>query len=362
MPGVGGWSYTAHPQQLLFGEGASNRLRPLLKEAGSRRTLVLSSASVAGDPVISGLGRSVVSVFREARPHVPVPTVRAAVAQARADNVDTVVSIGGGSVIDLAKAVLFFLEQEAGTPGLTFADRPLLMHVAVPTTLAGAEASPTFAMTDPAARHKQEAQTPTLVPRWVVYDPTLIAGTPGMLLAGSGMIALNHAFNAVISPGSPVAAALGMAALGQLYGALTNLAGDGDALVAAVEAAALGARGAASSRSDLAGALALQLGGRCGVDHGVALGLVMGPVLRFNADAMGSRAEQAASLLGEADLAGAVDSLRTRLGLPAGLGELGVQAEDIAAVARLVQQHPAVRSNPRPIGEADVVQLLESAF
>ncbi len=362
VPDPGGWSYTAHPQQLLFGEGAANRLRPMLKDAGSRRTLVLTSASVAADPVIAGLGRSVVGVMRDARPHVPVPTVRAAVSQARAESIDTVVSIGGGSVIDLGKAVLFFLEQEAGTPGLTFADRPLLTHLAVPTTLAGAEASATFAMTDPAARHKQEAQTPTLMPRWVVYDPTLIASTPGMLLAGSGMTALNHALTAVLSPGSPVAAALGMAALGRLYGALTNLAEDPDALPAAVEAGALGARGAASSRTDLAAALAVQLGGRCGVDHGVALGLVMGPVLRFNADALGARAEQAASLVGVADLAQAVDDLRTRHGLPGSLGELGVQSEDVAAVARLVQQHPAFRTNPRPIGEADVVQLLESAF
>ncbi|MFN0029794.1 MAG: iron-containing alcohol dehydrogenase family protein [Acidimicrobiales bacterium] len=362
MPGVGGWSYTAQPQQLLFGEGAASRLRPVLKDAGSRRTLVLTSASVAAEAVIAGLGRSVVGVLRDARPHVPVPTVRAAVAQARAENIDTVVTIGGGSVIDLGKAMLFFLEQEAGTPGLTFADRPLLTHLAVPTTLTGAEATSTFAMTDPAARHKQEGQTPTLMPRWAVYDPTLIATTPAMLLAGSGMTALNHALTAVLSPGNPIAAALGMAALGQLYGALTNLAEDPDALAAATEAAALGARGAASSRTDLAAALALQLGGRCGLDHGIALGLVMGPVLRFNADALGARAEQAASLLGETDLAVAVDTLRARHGLPASLGELGVQPDDVAAVARMVQQHPAFRSNPRPIGEADVVQLLEAAF
>jgi alcohol dehydrogenase class IV len=356
------WTHTGYPQQLRFGPGAAERLRPLLKDAGSRRTLVLTSPSVPADAVIAGLGRSVVATFREARPHVPVPTVRAAVALARSEAVDTIVSIGGGSVVDLAKAVLFFLEQEAGTPGVTFADRPLLTHVAVPTTLAGAEACPRFAMTDPVARHKQEAESPTLVPRWVVYDTTLLASTPTPVFRASGMTALSHALAAVLSPGGPEAAALGASALGRLHGALSAPLDDPAAVEVAVEASALAARGGANSRADLASALALVLGGRCGIDHGAALGLVLGPVLRFNQDVLGARAEQAASLLGQADLADAIDALRVHNGLPAGLGGLGVEADDLAATARLVQQHPAFRTNPRPIGELDVLSLLESAY
>ncbi|MCC6436871.1 MAG: iron-containing alcohol dehydrogenase [Acidimicrobiales bacterium] len=356
------WSHTAYPQELRFGPGAADRLRPLLKDAGSRRTLVLTSPSVAADAVIEGLGRSVVSVFRDAQPHVPVPTVRAAVQLGRSEQIDTLVSIGGGSVVDLAKAVLFFLEQEAGTPGVTFADRPLLTHVAVPTTLAGAECSPIFAMTDPAARHKQEAVSPTLAPRWVVYDTTLIGRTPGSVLAASGMTALGHAIGAVLTPAGPEAEALGAAALGRLHGALSSIAEDPEALGAVVEASALAARAAANSRPQLASAMALLLGGRCGVDHGVAMALVLPQVLRFNADALGARMEQAAALLGEADLAAALDALRVHNGLPSSLSALGVQEDDIAAVARLVQQHPAFRFNPRPIGEADVVSLLEGAY
>ncbi|MEZ5236309.1 MAG: iron-containing alcohol dehydrogenase [Acidimicrobiales bacterium] len=312
--------------------------------------------------MIEGLGRSVVAVFREAAPHVPVPTVRAAVQLARTEQVDTIVSIGGGSVIDLGKAVLFFLEQEAGTPGVTFADRPLLTQVAVPTTLAGAECSPVFAMTDPAARHKQEAVSPTLSPRWVVYDTKLLGATPGSLLAASGMTALGHALGAVLTPSNPESEALGAAALGRLFGALHAMASDPEALGTLVEASAVAARAASNGRPQLAAALALLLGGRCGLDHGVALGLVLPQVLRFNADALDARMEQAAAALGQADLADALDGLRAHNGLPSSLSALGVQSEDIAAVARLVQQHPAFRFNPRPIGEADVVSLLEGAF
>jgi alcohol dehydrogenase class IV len=196
----------------------------------------------------------------------------------------------------------------------------------------------------------------------VVYDTTLLATTPVPVFRSSGMTALSHALAAVLAPGGPEAAALGASALGRLHGALSAPLDDPAAVDAATEAAALAARGAANSRVDLASALALVLGGRCGIDHGTALGLVLGPVLRFNQDVLGARAEQAASLLGQADLADAVDALRVHNGLPAGLGSLGVDADDLAAVARLVQQHPAFRTNPRPLGELDVLSLLESAY
>lgn len=354
------WTHTGYAQQVQFGAARAARLRPLLKDSGSRRTMVITSPSVAASSVIEGLGRSVVVTFDRAQPHVPVPTVRAAVDAARSGSIDTIVSIGGGSVIDLAKAVLFFLEQEGGTPGVTFADRPLFVHVAVPTTLAGAEGVPTFAMTDPAARHKQQATSPTLVPRWVVYDTDLIARTPGPVIAASGMTALSHAFDAVLDPATPEAAAVGGAALGRLWGSLGELTVDVAAREAAVEGAALATRAVANAGPSLVQALALLLGGRCGVDHGNAVAAVLAEVLRFNADALGERWDQVRAVLGGGDPADAVDELRSRLGLTRGLQALGVGDDDIAAVARLVQQHPAWRTNPRPMGEADVVGLLEA--
>jgi alcohol dehydrogenase class IV len=357
------WSHTAHAQQVRFGDGVAVRLRPVLQEAAARRTLVLTSPSVeVAGRVIEGLGRSVVGRFDEAAAHVPVPVARAAVQRARAESADTLVAIGGGSVIDLAKAVAFFLEQEAGTPGVSFTDRPNFTLVAVPTTLSGAEGSSRFAMTDPAARHKQGTESPTLVPRWAVYDPTLVAATPPPVIAASGMTAIAHALQALLQPGSPEAEALGGAALGRLYGGLAIAVGEPAAAGAALEGAALAARAAQNSAPSMVQALAQLLGGRCGVGHGAAVALVLPSVLRFNADALGPRMEQIGGIVGTSDIAAAVEGLRAELGLPAGLSALGVGDDDIAAVARLGQQHPAWRANPRPLGEADVVALLEAAY
>src|SRR6476661_4908606 len=84
-------------------------------------------------------GRSLASTFAGAQSHVPAPTVQEATRQARRDAVDAVVSFGGGSCADLGKAVCWFTEQEQGTPGMSYADRPVLPHVSIPTTYSGAE-------------------------------------------------------------------------------------------------------------------------------------------------------------------------------------------------------------------------------
>src|SRR5438477_11969107 len=142
------WTHTSFAQQLVFGAGALKRVPELLKALGVRRVLLITTegrnVSDDGARVRSILGSTLTSTFAEAESHVPVPVVQRAVQQARRDAVDAVVSFGGGSCADLGKAVRFFTEQEAGTPGASFADRPALPHVAIPTTYSGAELTGVF--------------------------------------------------------------------------------------------------------------------------------------------------------------------------------------------------------------------------
>jgi maleylacetate reductase len=162
------WVHTAYPQQVRFGSGLVSRLRPVLKEAGSRKALVIGSsralASPRGRELVGGLGRGAAVTFDQAAEGLPAPAVQAATRLALQEGVDTLVTFGGGSSIDLGKAVAFFLEQQAGTPGTTFADRPAVTHLAVPTTFTGAEGSTHFAMADPTTRAVQVAGSPTLAP------------------------------------------------------------------------------------------------------------------------------------------------------------------------------------------------------
>jgi alcohol dehydrogenase class IV len=153
------WTHTSLAQQLVFGAGSLDRLSEVVRGIGARRALLVTTegrlASPDGARVVRLLGRALESTFAEVQSHVPVPLVQQAVLQARRDAIDVVVSFGGGSCADLGKAVCFFLEQEAGMPGASHIDRPVVPHVSIPTTYSGAELTPFFGMTDPATKQKQ---------------------------------------------------------------------------------------------------------------------------------------------------------------------------------------------------------------
>jgi alcohol dehydrogenase class IV len=295
---------------------------------------------------------------------VPATAAQALGRRALAEAADGMISFGGGSVVDLVKAVTFFVEQQQGTPGVSITDKPALVHVAVPTTFCGAACSSHFAMTDGSARAAHVASSPTLVPRFVVVDPAVLEGLPAPVAASSGLVALAHTLAATVSPSrSPESEALAAAAFGRIWGALGPAVG-GDAEAAAVlqEGAALAARAWQHSAPGLAHGLAQLLAARAGVPYAAVVSRLLGPVLRFEADVAGSRVEQLAQLVVVADLADAVEELAIEAGVTAGLSDLGVTEDDLAAVVRISQSNPFVQGAVRPAGEADVAALLETIW
>jgi len=364
----GHWSVAAPPQRLSVGPGQLDRLRPLLKTTGAQRLLVVGSprglGSAAGQALVGGAGRAVVGTFDEVGVGVPATAAQALGRRVLAEAVDGIVSFGGGSVVDLVKAVTFFVEQQHGTPGLTVTDTPALVHVAVPTTFVGAAGSSHFAMTDGSARAAHVAASPTLVPRYVVVDPAVLEGAPADLVARTGLVALSHTLDAVVSPGrSPESEALATAAFGRIWGALgPAVSGDGEALAALQEGAALAARAWQHSSPGLGHALAQLLAARAGVPYAAVAARLVAPVLRFDADVAGNQIEQLAQVVLVADLADAIEELSFEVGVTAGLSDLGAGEDDLAAVVRISQANGFVQAAVRPAGEADVAALLETIW
>lgn len=367
------WTHTGYAQRIVFGAGALARLPELLRAVGARRALLVTTAgrlaSDDGRRVVDLLGRTLVSTFAEVRSHVPAGLVRDATRQARRDGVDAVVSFGGGSCADLGKAVCFFTEQEAGTPGASWVDRPALPHVAVPTTYSGAELTPFFGMTDERLRQKSGAGGPTIAPVAAVHDPELTVATPPDVSAGTGMNALAHCVEIAWSPQrTPESEAVAVAGVRRIAAALPRVVaepGDLDARAAMLEGAALGGRCLQNGTMGVHHGLAQLVGGRTGIAHGVANAVLLAHSIRFNAAAVPDEVATIGDALGDgggADAAGAADRLRARLGLPARLSDLGVTAEDLDAVARLSQSNFGVRANPRPVSEGDARSILEAAF
>ncbi len=364
------WTHTGFTQQLIFGDGAVAELRGLLRTLGVRRALLVTTAgrraSEDGQRLEAALGRVLASTFAEVRSHVPVPVAQQAVQQARRDGVDAVVSFGGGSCSDLGKAVCFFTEQEQGTPGASFADRPALPHVSVPTTYSGAELTPFFGMTDPATRQKSGGGGPTIAPVAAIYDPELTRSTPPRVSAETGMNALAHCVEAAWSPTrSPEAEAVALAGAAAIVDALPRVVADPDDLDARramLAGAALAGRALQNASMGVHHGLAQLVGGRTGIAHGLANAVILPHAMRFNAEAVPEAMARIGRAVGdEADPAGAVEALSARLGLPPRLSQCGVSDDDLDAVARLAAGNRNVAANPRPVTEADARAILAAA-
>jgi len=365
------WTHTSAAQQIRFGWGRVADVGKLVHEIGARRVLLVTTAgrlaSDDGQRIVKALGRALASTYAGARSHVPTAVVEEAMRQARRDGVDSVVSFGGGSCADLGKAVCYFTEQEQGTPGSSYLDRPALLHVAIPTTYAGAELTPFFGMTDEHTRRKAGAGGPTVAPIAAIHDPELTLSTPLRVSAETGMNALAHCVECAYSPRrTPEAEAIALAGVGRIAEALPAVIDDPadvDARTRMLAGAVLGGRCLLNASMGVQHGLAQLLGGRAGIPHGLANAVILPHAIRFNFEAVPRELERVGAALGDAaDPAGAVAVLLRRLGLPAQLSECGVDDDDIEAVARQAESSPSVKENPRPVSEADARAILHSAF
>jgi maleylacetate reductase len=366
------WTHTGYAQQIVFGAGVLRQLPDLTKTLGMRRVLLVTTegrgASDDGQRLSSLLGRTLCSTFADVTSHVPANLVQTAMMQARRDGVDGIVSFGGGSCADLGKAVAFFTEQEAGTPGAAYVDRPVLPHLSIPTTYSGAELTPFFGMTDPNTRQKSGAGGPTTAPLAAIYDVELTLSTPARVSAETGMNALAHCVEVVWSPHrTPEAEAIALAGAARIYDALPRVVADPtdlDARTTMFEGAVLGGRCLQNASMGVHHGLAQLVGGRTGIPHGLANAVILPHAIRYNAEAVPGAIEKLAGAVGVAadDLADAIGALVERLGLPTRLGEAGVEERDLDAVARLSQSNGNVKANPRPVTEDDAADILHAAF
>lgn len=339
-------------RSVVWGRGACSQLGSMLQEAGVRRALLLTWPDLTRDTALlrtveAHLGSLLVDRFDGLDAHVPHAAVRIAAERARAAQADGVVSLGGGSVIDGAKAVV----AELAGDGLVVA------HVALPTTLSGAEFAHYYGVTDDTADGAQTTKRSfartDVTPTSVIIDPELTVLTPDPLWAGSGIKALDHAVEGIaLGGGRPVADVL----------ALVGIRGLAESLASSREPEALERRVAcqlaswqcyvapASTRLGLSHRIGQVLGGTFGVPHSLTSGITLPPVLRLLADLAPHAIAQVADALdpdGPLDVGGrtasapeqASERLATfvqRLELPTQLRDVGLSREQAARTAQLV--------------------------
>src|SRR3989442_708768 len=301
----------------------------------------------AAEDAARRLGDMAAAIFDKAVMHVPIETARAAREVARQLQADCYVAIGGGSTIGLGKAIAL----ETGMP-----------IVAVPTTFAGSEMTPIYGLTE--AGIKKTGRDRKVLPRTVLYDPTLTLTLPAKIAGPSGMNAIAHCVEGLYAedanPVMTLLAAEGIRALSRSLPIVVkepaNLDARSDALYGAwLAGTVLGNVGMAIHHK-----LCHTLGGAFNLPHAETHTVVLPHAMEFNREAAPEAIEIAAGALGVGDAAQGLYDLAARLGAPLALKDIGMPAEGLDRAAKLATENPYY--NPRPVEYPGVRQLLENAY
>lgn len=341
--------YKALPWNVIFGVGAVARLPDELDKLGCRRALVLSTPAQVGDgrQLVERLDGRAAGLFDQATMHVPIDTVRSAVATAQRLTADCVVSIGGGSTTGLGKA----LALELGLP-----------NVAVPTSYAGSEMTNIWGLTE--NKRKTTGRNDAVVPTLTLYDPALTLTMPANFAAASGMNAMAHAVaNVAAADANPIVSALALEAIGALARSLPVVVSDPGNMEARAQAlygACLAGAALGSGSTGLHHRLCHALGGAFNTPHAETHAILLPHSVACSAQVAPDAARRIAQALGAAAPAKGLYDLARTLGRVAALKDLGVRPTDLDEVAALAMEKPL--NTPEPLSREQVRALLENAY
>ena len=364
-----------------FDFGSVQNLNTELGKAGITRVFVATDAGVraAGliDKVTDALEDDLpISIFDETPGNPTEAAVTKAFEQYTADGCDGVLAIGGGSAMDLGKAVALLAgsggplaqyDPLAGGGQLVKAVAPLL---AVPTTAGtGSEVSVGFVIIMDDGR-KLTFASPLFIPKAAICDPELTLGLPGTMTAATGMDAITHCIEAFLTPGiNPPADGVALDGLWRGWRHLPEAVRNGQdrearwqMMMCSTEGALsfIKGLGAVHAMSHAAGRIA-----RLNLHHGTLNAVFLPAVLRFNAPECGDKYERlrlAIGLAPGADLADAVAAMNADIGLPAGLGAMGVEEDDIPELIAYAQKDLSARTNPRQASADDFEMMIRQSL
>ncbi|MCE9605010.1 MAG: iron-containing alcohol dehydrogenase [Planctomycetia bacterium] len=385
------------PQRIVFGWGRRTEAGPLAATLGRRAFLVVGSRTLARSGAIAELTAALEASGIEVSPlatisHEPLTTdvdeATALLKQAGLREGDFLVAVGGGSAIDLAKAVAAMATQDAdavtGTPprvvdylegvgrGYQLVVPPLPI-MALPTTGGtGTEATKNAVISSYEPAFKKSLRDPRLVPRIVLVDPELSVGLSPETTAWTGMDAITQLIEAFITRNArPIPQALCLEGLRLALPAVEQAVRDGTnrpAREAMAQAALFSGMALANSGLGLAHGVAAALGVICRVPHGLACAVMLPAALAANRETSQADLARLARYslnLSIADDASAAQALVDRvaelcrsLQVPRTLGELGVRKEQLPALVAGSKGN-SLNGNPRPIASDELQLILE---
>ena len=370
---------TAH--RVIFGSGTASQLEALARPMGSRLLLVTHRSFASRDDAFAqSLGKSAAATL-EVSGEPDFDLVRRGVAAGQA--CDHVIAVGGGSVIDTAKAIAMLLGN-GGDP-LDYAEvigdgrpveKPSLPWIAVPTTAgAGAEVTRNAVLRSPEHGVKVSLRSPRMLPSVALVDPELTRSLPPTVTAATGLDALSQVLEPFVSRrANPITDALCRDGLTRISRSLLRAFNNGENL-AAREDLALGALfgGMALANSGLGAVhgFAAPIGGCLNAPHGAVCAALLAPVMEANLAAAPSQtkdryAEVARILTGNADASPEqgvawVRALTMELLIP-GLAAYGLAEDAVAGLCEKAAQASSMQGNPVRFSIPELETILRAAL
>jgi 4-hydroxybutyrate dehydrogenase len=380
-------SVMSFPTRIVYGKGSIRELPDELKRAGASRPLLVTDKGIlkAGllrfiTPLLeqAGIQAQVFSAF-EQNP-TDADAIRGGEAY-RAAKADSVLGVGGGASLDMAKAIALLAHHDpplsqyddakGGDAKITARVPPI---VQVPTTAGtGSEVGRSTVLVIDGT--KTVIFSPFLMARAAILDPELTVGLPPFVTAATGMDALTHNLEAYVAKGEhPLADAIAIDGLRRIAGHLVRAVRNGQDLEAREQMLLGSAFGAIAFQKGLGAchSLAHALTPVAGTHHGLANSLMLPTVVDFNRAAAEERLATAAVALGADPKMSVqerahlcvelVDDLRAACGLPRKLSQAGVKREMIPRIVEKALADACHLSNPRPVTQADFERLIQEAF
>lgn len=370
-----------------FGWGSREVLIEEIKKRKFKRALVVTDETllkvgVAGK-VISLLEENDIlyDLFSDVKPNPTIANVKKGIKIAKKFHCDYIIAVGGGSVIDAAKAIAIVVnnpefKEIKNLVGVADTKERCLPIIALPTTAGtAAEVTINYVITDEEAVVKLVCVDPNDIPVLSIVDTELMAGMPAATAAATGLDALTHAMECYITKGAwEMSDMFALKSMQLIYENIESAVNKKqDAMEKMALAQYVAGMGFSNVGLGIVHSMAHQLGAVYDTPHGVANALLLPYILEYNGEVCPDRFREMGKAFGldmeglddKAAVAKVVDAIRAlavRLNIPQHISEIGGKEEDIPMLAQKALEDPCTGGNPRETTYEDFVELYRRAF
>ncbi|MFS0812603.1 iron-containing alcohol dehydrogenase [Peribacillus phoenicis] len=369
-----------NPTQILYGLGVTDQIRKIIDEQNYKNILIITDAGIVKTGLINQITRQLdninYSIYDQTQPNPTVKNCNDALDLLREVDADAVITMGGGSSIDVAKAVCLLATNSGSIKeyeGIDTCVNELLPLIAIPTTAGTASEVTTFTViTDEVRQYKLTVGGVKIAPKWALVDPLVTLSLPKHITASTGLDALVHAIESYTSKmANPITKALAREAIRKISNNLRQAVYNGDNITARdnmLMGSLLAGLAFNNTRLGNCHALSHPMSAIYGVAHGVANSILIPHVMEFNtlavpelfsdiAEDMGENLEGLTLMERAAAAVDAVKKLSKDIGIPTTFSEYKVDESQIDRMAKDAMLSGNIAANPRITTYEDVIEL-----